>query len=327
MAEPKKRRAGADQALPFEKTLVEIEERLSKAQTDEERSAIAAELDKERRKVFESLTPWQRVQLARHPQRPRMLDFTTRILEDFVELHGDRALADDPAMVTGIGRFQGQTVCVVGQQKGTTTDEKLQRNFGMAGPEGYRKALRIFDMAERFGLPLLTFVDTPAAHPGVEAEQHGQGPAIARNLWALTRLRTPVFCAILSEGGSGGALGIAVGDWIAMLEHAIYVICPPERCAEILWRDAERKEIAASAMKVTAYDLKALGVIDSVVGEPPGGAHKDHAGAASILGEEVERFLAGCREGRWKPELRREKYRKMGAWIEDDAETARQAQA
>lgn len=327
MAEPKKRRAGADQALPFEKTIVEIEERLSKAQTDEERSALAAELEKERRKVFESLTPWQRVQLARHPQRPRMLDFTTRILEDFVELHGDRALADDPAMVTGIGRFQGQTVCVVGQQKGTTTDEKLQRNFGMAGPEGYRKTLRIFDMAERFGLPLLTFVDTPAAHPGVDAEQHGQGPAIARNLWALTRLKTPVFCAILSEGGSGGALGVAVGDWIAMLEHAIYVICPPERCAEILWRDAERKEIAASAMKVTAYDLKELGVIDSVVGEPLGGAHKDPAGAARILGKEVEMFLAGCREGRWKPELRREKYRKMGAWIEDDAETARQAQA
>lgn len=327
MAEPKKRRAGADQALPFEKTIVEIEERLSKAQTDEERSALAAELEKERRKVFESLTPWQRVLLARHPQRPRMLDFTTRILEDFVELHGDRALADDPAMVTGIGRFQGQTVCVVGQQKGTTTDEKLQRNFGMAGPEGYRKALRIFDMAERFSLPLLTFVDTPAAHPGVDAEQHGQGPAIARNLWALTRLKTPVFCAILSEGGSGGALGVAVGDWIAMLEHAIYVICPPERCAEILWRDAERKEIAASAMKVTAYDLKELGVIDSVVGEPLGGAHKDPAGAARILGQEVEMFLAGCREGRWKPELRREKYRKMGAWIEDDAETPRQAQA
>jgi len=312
------RKGGLDQFLPFEKRIVELENQLQVASCEEERRRIEEDLVREREAVFSNLRPWQRVLLARHPVRPRMLDYVRRIFEDLLELHGDRAIGDDPAMVCGIGRFHGETVAVAGQQKGITTEEKVKRNFGMPHPEGYRKALRIFEMAERLRLPVVTFVDTPAAHPGIEAEQHGQGPAIARNLWALMRISTPVFCAILGEGGSGGALGIAVGDWVAMFEHAIYVICPPERCAEILWRDAEKKELAAAAMKVTAQDLLRLGTIDVILPEPVGGAHRDPDAAARVLAKEIEWFLAGCKEGRWTVEKRREKFRKMGVWQETE---------
>lgn len=265
------------------------------------------------------MSAWDRVQLARHPKRPRMLDFTGRLLEDFIELHGDRAVGDDPAMVCGVGRFRGQTVFVVGQQKGVSTDEKVTRNFGMAHPWGYRKALRTFKMAERLGHPVLTFVDTPAAHPGVEAEQYGQGPAIAQSLLALMSLRTPVFSAILSEGGSGGALGVAVGDWVAMFEHAVYMICPPERCAEILWRDVGKREQAAEAMKVTAADLMEFGVIDRVLPEPKGGTHEDPGAAAEVLAEEIAGFLEDCRKGRWTLRRRQERFQRMGRWEEDAA--------
>jgi acetyl-CoA carboxylase carboxyl transferase subunit alpha len=314
LAEKRGGKPGFDQYLPFEKHLAELEQELAATTAKSKLQTLEKKIKKELETVFGNLTPWQRVLLARHAQRPRMLDYTTRILDDFIELHGDRAIGDDPAMICGIGRFKGQTVAVVGQQKGVSTDEKVTRNFGMAKPEGYRKALRVFELAERLGLPVLTFVDTPAAHPGLEAEQHGQGPAIARNLWKLMRLNTPVFCAVLGEGGSGGALGVAVGDWVAMFEHSIYVICPPERCAEILWRDAERKELAASAMKVTAGDLKGLGVIDTILPEPLGGAHRDPAGAAQVLSDEIATFLDGVREGRWTIERRRAKFRAMGLW-------------
>lgn len=311
-----KTRSTMDQTLPFERRIVELEGMIERAGSTDEREALSRELGREREAVFSNLTPWQRVQLARHPMRPRMLDYTARVLDDLIELHGDRCNGDDPAMVGGIGRFRGRTILVVGQQKGTTTEEKVQRNFGMAHPEGYRKALRLFETAERLHLPVVTFVDTPAAHPGIEAEQRGQGPAIARNLWALMRINTPVMCVVLAEGGSGGALGIAVGDWVAMFEHAIYVICPPERCAEILWRDSEKKELAASALKVTAQDLLELGVIDTILPEPGGGAHRHPEGAAQVLADAIERFLGECDQHRWGLERRRAKFRKMGIWRE-----------
>jgi len=317
IGEPKRRRrlsrkTGA--SLPFEQELDDLERRLGQASSEEERASLREELSRARVAVFDQLTAWQRVQLARHPARPRMLDFTGRILEDLMELHGDRAVGDDPAMVTGIGRFRGQTLVIVGQQKGVSTEEKVQRNFGMAHPEGYRKALRMFRLAERLHLPIVTFIDTPAAHPGIEAEERGQGPAIARNLLHSFELRAPMLSVVLSEGGSGGALAIAVADWVAMFEYAVYVICPPERCAEILWRDVEKKELAAEAMRVSAWDLKDLGLVDAVVHEPPGGAHRDADGAAEALAEEIDRFLVRWRSGQWTLERRREKFARMGAW-------------
>jgi acetyl-CoA carboxylase carboxyl transferase subunit alpha len=302
--------------LPFERPLVELEERIQRAADETERQTLQAELDIERHAVFADLTAWQRVQLARHPLRPRLLDYTSRILDDLVELHGDRAVGDDPAMVTGIGRFQGQTLVIVGHQKGVTTDEKVQRNFGMAHPEGYRKALRAFKLAERLHLPVITLVDTPAAHPGIEAEQRGQGFAIAQNLLECLGLRTPVLSVVLSEGGSGGALAVAVADRVAMFEYAVYMICPPERCAEILWRDVEKKEQAAAAMKITARDLFEQGIVDRVIPEPPGGAHRNPDGAAAALAEEIARFLADAGHGDWSVERRQEKFRRMGVWQE-----------
>ncbi|MBP8130203.1 MAG: acetyl-CoA carboxylase carboxyl transferase subunit alpha, partial [Candidatus Hydrogenedentes bacterium] len=254
-----------DQTLPFERELTNLQERLKEAASEEERHILEAELERQRGEVYANLTPWQRVQLARHPQRPRMLDYTSRILDDFIELHGDRAVGDDLAMVCGVARFRGKTIFVAGQQKGVSTDEKIRRNFGMAHPWGYRKALRIFRLAERLGHPIVTFVDTPAAHPGIEAEKFGQGPAIAGNLLACAGLRVPICAIVLSEGGSGGALAVAMADWVAMFEYAVYMICPPERCAEILWHDVEKRELAAAAMKVTAANLKELGVIDTVL--------------------------------------------------------------
>lgn len=315
----------AEPVLPFEKSISALDDAIRQAASDEDRRALEAKLEKELDALYSHLTPWQRVQLARHPARPRMLDFTSRIFEDFIELHGDRALGDDPAMVCGLGRFQGQTVFVVGHQKGVSTDEKVRRNFGMAQPWGYRKALRIFEMAERLGHPVVTLVDTPAAHPGIEAEQRGQGPAIAQNLLSCAGLQTPVFSVVLSEGGSGGALGIAVADWLVMFEYAVYLICPPERCAEILWRNVDKKALAAEALKASAADLHALGVIDAVLPEGTHPAHRNPDRAASLLAEELDRFLAGCRAGRWTPERRRERFRRMGQWTElEAAESIRQ---
>lgn len=270
-------------------------------------------LDREHAK---DLGAWERVQLARHSQRPRMLDYTSKILDDLYELHGDRAIGDDPAMVTGIGRFQGQTVMIVGQQKGVSTEEKVERNFGMAHPSGYRKAMRMYDMAERLRLPVLSFVDTPAAHPGVEAEERGQGPAIAQAILKSLSLKTPIFTVILGEGGSGGALAIGVGDYVAMFENAMYVICPPERCAEILWRDVEQKELAASALRLTAQDLHQFGIIDSIIREPGGGAHRNPDGAAQALNEEIEGFLAKARRGAWSADRRQKRFQRLGVWQE-----------
>jgi len=309
----------AELILPFEKRLIELETALGKVTDNEERTALEAELAAERDAVYAAITPWQRVQLARHPQRPRMLDFVGRVFEDFVELHGDRTLGDDAAMVCGLARFRGQTVFVAGQQKGVTTDEKVMRNFGMAHPSGYRKALRMFRLAERLGHPIVTFVDTPAAHPGIEAEQTGQGFAIAQNLLALSGIQAPIFSVVLSEGGSGGALGIAVADHIAMFEHAVYMICPPERCAEILWRDVEKKELAAAALRVTADDLKSLGVVDEILPEPGGGAHRDPDGAAAVLSDALATFLVQSASGAFSTEKRQERFQRMGVWDEASA--------
>lgn len=266
---------------------------------------------------FDTSASWEHVQLARHAARPRMLDYTSRILDDLYELHGDRALGDDPAMVTGIGRFQGETVMIVGQQKGVSTEEKVERNFGMAHPSGYRKAIRMYEMAERLRLPVLSFVDTPAAHPGVEAEEQGQGPAIAQAILKGLSLKTAIYTVILGEGGSGGALAIAVGDHVAMFENAMYVICPPERCAEILWRDVEKKELAASALRLTADELYKFGLVDSIIREPGGGAHRNPEGAAQALTEEIESFLVRWKRGAWSPVLRQKKFQRMGVWHEE----------
>jgi len=314
----KKSASTAEQLLPFEKPLFDLQEALERAESDEERAELREQLNRERTAVYSNIGPWQRVQLARHPLRPRMLGYAARLFDDFIELHGDRTLGDDAAMVCGFARFRGQTVAVIGQEKGITTDEKVRRNFGMAHPAGYRKALRIMKLAERYGFPVISFVDTPAAHPGIEAEQQGQGFAIAQNLLESSRLRTPIFAAILSEGGSGGALGIAMADYVAMFEYAVYMICPPERCAEILWRDVEQKELAAAALKVTADDLKELGVVDKVLKEPEGGAHRAPEAAAHVLGEAIARFLADCRKGAWSAEKRQAKFQRMGRWMEEE---------
>lgn len=258
------------------------------------------------------LNSWERIELARHASRPRMLFFVERLFEDFLELHGDRVSGEDPAIIGGIGRFEGQTVFVVGHQKGVSTDEKVQRNFGMAHPEGYRKALRLMRMAEHFGYPVISFIDTPAAYPGVEAEERGQGSAIARNLLEMSRLKTSLFAAILGEGGSGGALGLAVADYIVMFEHAVYMICPPERCAEILWRDQGKKQLAAEALRVTARDLLEFGVIDKVLTEPEGGAHLMPDAMVAPLGSEIRLFLEKHKKKHWTCQQRQKRLRNVG---------------
>jgi len=225
--------------------------------------------------IFTDLKPWQIAQLARHPQRPYTLDYVPRIFEDFQELHGDRAFADDHAIVGGVARLEGRPVMLIGHQKGRDTKEKIHRNFGMPRPEGYRKALRLMKTAERFKLPVLTFIDTPGAYPGIDAEERGQSEAIARNLLVMSHLKTPVICTVMGEGGSGGALAIGVGDRVMMLEYSTYSVISPEGCASILWKSAEKAPLAAEAMGITSSRLKELGLIDTVIPEPIGGAHRD----------------------------------------------------
>ena len=233
--------------------------------------------------IFSNLKPWQISQIARHPLRPYFLDYVERIFDDFEELHGDRAYADDQAIVTGIARLQGQPVVVIGHQKGRDTKEKLERNFGIPRPEGYRKALRVMELAERFNMPILTFIDTPGAYPGVGAEERGQSEAIARNLREMSQLKVPIICTVIGEGGSGGALAIGVGDQVMMLQYSTYSVISPEGCASILWKDAEKAPLAAEAMAITSDMLKEHGLIDSIIEEPLGGAHRDpDAMAASV---------------------------------------------
>jgi acetyl-CoA carboxylase carboxyl transferase subunit alpha len=301
--------------LPFERKLVELEERLLKSNSEEERKGLERDIKTEQDNIS-NLSAWERVQLARHNNRPKMLDYVNRIFDDFIEFHGDRVQGDDPALIGGIAQFAGRTVVVIGQQKGSSTDERVQRNFGMAHPDGYRKAMRLMELADRFGYPVISFVDTPAAHPGVEAEMRGQGPAIAQCILKCLTINVPLLSVVIGEGGSGGALAIAVGDHIAMFEHAMYVICPPERCAEILWRDVEQKELAASNMRLTAKELLKLGIVDKVLPEPKGGAHRSPEAAAQVLSEEIAWFLDGCAKKRWSRERRQRKFQAMGVWTE-----------
>jgi acetyl-CoA carboxylase carboxyl transferase subunit alpha len=281
---------------------------------DREIARLEQRIDRTRAELYRNLTPWQRVLVARHPSRPTTLDYVDRLLTDFVELHGDRRFADDHAIVAGLARYKGEPVLVVGHQKGSDTKQKIFRNFGYARPEGYRKALRAMKLAEKFRRPILCFVDTPAAYPGVESEERGVAEAIAYNLREMATLEVPIIVLVHGEGGSGGALGIAVGDRILMHEFAIYSVIPPEGCAAILWRDANKKVEAADALKLTAPDLLRLEVIDEIVAEPVGGAHTSPDRAAALLDVALHRALTEVAALDVKPRLdaRYEKFRQMG---------------
>ncbi|MCL6482115.1 MAG: acetyl-CoA carboxylase carboxyltransferase subunit alpha [Firmicutes bacterium] len=284
------------------------------ARTEVELERLRREVAELRREFFEHLDAWQRTQLARHPQRPYTLDFARLLFDHFSELHGDRAFGDDPSIVAGMARFAGRPVLVVGHQKGRDTKQKLARNFGMPKPEGYRKALRTVQLAAKFGRPIFSFVDTPGAYPGVDAEERGQAEAIARNLREIMLLPVPILVTITGEGGSGGALAIAVGDRINMLENAIYSVISPEGCASILWRDAAQAPQAAAALRITANDMRQLGLVDEIVPEPEGGAHTNHEEAARILQRVLERQLAELVRlpAAELLEQRYRKFRKMG---------------
>ena len=245
-----------------------------------------------RRQVTAAMGAWQKTELARHPQRPYLLDYVSLMFDGFDEVHGDRRFGDDPAMICGMAKFRGQPVLVVGQQKGRDVKQRVYRNFGQSSPEGYRKALRAMRMAEKFGHPILTFVDTPGAYPGLGAEERGQAEAIAYNLREMARLKVPVIVTITGEGGSGGALAIAIGDRVLMLENSIYSVISPEGCASIMWRDATKRDIAAEALRITAKDMVEFGVIDAVVPEPAGGAHRDPKAAADLLASELHKQLS-----------------------------------
>ena len=284
--------------LDFEQPIAELEAKIEELRYVGNDNEVnlgeeIAKLEKKARgltqSIFASLTPWQIAQVARHPRRPYTLDYIEHLFTDFEELAGDRAYADDAAIVGGLARFRGHPVVVIGHQKGRDTKEKVKRNFGMPRPEGYRKALRLMHMAERFSLPVMTFIDTPGAYPGVGAEERGQSEAIARNLFEMSKLRTPIICTVIGEGGSGGALAIGVGDHVMMLQYSTYSVISPEGCASILWKSAEKAPDAAEALGITSGRLRSLGLIDEVIPEPAGAAHRDHETIANSLGEALER--------------------------------------
>lgn len=313
----------AKSVLEFEKPVLELEQKIEEMRKysdnldiAEEISILEKKVNQLRESIFSNLTRWQRVQLARHPERPYTLDYIQHMLKDFVELHGDRHYGDDKAIVGGFGSLDGQTIMLIGQQKGRDTKSNLYRNFGMPNPEGYRKALRLMQTAAKFGKPIVTLLDTPGAYPGIEAEERGQAEAIARNLFEMSHLPVPIIVVIIGEGASGGALGIGVGDRILMFENAWYSVIAPESCSSILWRSWEYKEQAAEALKLTAPDLVEQGIVDRVVPEPPGGAHRNHEQAATILKEILVEELQALRK--LKPEKlvksRIEKFSSMGAW-------------
>ncbi|MBP8195349.1 MAG: acetyl-CoA carboxylase carboxyltransferase subunit alpha [Azonexus sp.] len=286
--------------LDFEQSIADLEAKIEELRFVQDDSAvdISEEIERLEKKsgqltkdIYAKLTPWQISQVARHPQRPYTLDYVQHIFTDFEELHGDRAFADDHAIVGGLARFNGQPVMIIGHQKGRDTKEKIYRNFGMPRPEGYRKALRLMKLAEKFGVPVMTFVDTPGAYPGIDAEERGQSEAIGRNLYVMAELKVPVIVTIIGEGGSGGALAIAVGDTVQMLQYSTYSVISPEGCASILWKSAEKAPEAAETMGITAHRLKTLGLIDKVVSEPLGGAHRDHAAMAQNLKKALQDAL------------------------------------
>lgn len=279
---------------------------------------LRGEVTQLRHEFYEHLGPWQRTLLARHAQRPYMMDYVRLLFEDFHELHGDRAYGDDAAMIAGFAKYKGRPVVVVGQQKGRDTKQRVALNFGQAKPEGYRKALRVMQLAGKFGRPIFTFIDTPGAYPGIDAEERGQAEAIARNLREMARIPVPIVVTITGEGGSGGALAIAVGDHINMLANSVYSVISPEGCASILWRDPTKAEAAAEALKITANDLNELGIIDEIVPEPEGGAHLDHEAAAGFLDRVLDRSLRDLLALQPLELLERRymKFRRMGLFFE-----------
>jgi acetyl-CoA carboxylase carboxyl transferase subunit alpha len=311
--------------LEFEKPILELENRIAELRASEDSVAARDEIAKleerlarQQQRVYSSLTAWQRTQIARHPKRPHTLDLVNLLLEDWVELHGDRVFGDDKAIVGGLALFEGEPVVVIGHQKGRDTRENIARNFGMPHPEGYRKALRLMQLAARFAKPVITFIDTPGAYPGLGAEERGQAEAIARNLREMAGLPTPVICVVTGEGGSGGALALGVGNRVLMLEYAIYSVISPEGCAAILWGEAGKAPEAAEIMRVTAPDLLKLGVIDAIVPEPVGGAHRDWDAAAASLRAVLREQLWELRS-KSEAELieeRQEKFRRIGVFEE-----------
>jgi acetyl-CoA carboxylase carboxyl transferase subunit alpha len=328
----KKEKAPEIPVLDFERPIVDLQRKIvalkhrSKAPHELSREIRileerAAQLQK---KIFSDLTPWQKVQLARHPARPYTLDYIARIVTDFRELHGDRRFADDGAMIAGIGFFEGQPVVVLGQQKGRKTKEKLARNMGMVKPEGYRKSMRLMDLAARFGHPVLCLLDTPGAFPGIDAEERGQAEAVAKSLEVMASLPVPILSIVIGEGGSGGALAIGVADRVLMMENAVYSVISPEGCASILFRSDDRKADAAAAMKITAPEILRLGVIDEIIPEAPGGAHRDFDLTARNLAEAIHRNLAELAplSAQQLKDQRYDKYRRMGAYVESGGRDA-----
>ncbi|MCH6567993.1 MAG: acetyl-CoA carboxylase carboxyltransferase subunit alpha [Nitrospinae bacterium] len=315
------------QSVEFERPIVEIEKKIEELRViangggmdvDEEIRRLEKKARQMTRDLYLKLNRWQRTLLARHPKRPYTLDYIRLMCSDFIELHGDRSYADDRSLVGGMAWFEGVPIMVMGQQKGRTTKEKVYRNFGMAHPEGYRKALRLMKIAEKFGRPILTLIDTPGAYPGIGAEERGQAEAIARNQFEMATLRVPFIAAVIGEGGSGGALALGVGNRVIMQENAIYSVISPEGCASILWRDTAKAPEAAEAMKITAQDLLELGVVDEIVREPMGGAHRDHNRAASLLRRVIRRHLGELMA--MSPEEliahRYDRFRRLGVYAE-----------
>lgn len=312
--------------LDFEKPILELERKIEELKkfTFSEKIDLSSEikklddkLERVKREVFENLTPWQRVQIARHPKRPYTLDYISLIMTDFVEIHGDRVFGDDRALICGFARIDGQKIIVMGHQKGRDTKENLMRNFGSAHPEGYRKAIRVMKLGEKFKLPVVVFIDTPGAYPGIGAEERGQAEAIAHNLMEMARLKTPIVVVVIGEGGSGGALGVGIGDRICVLSNAYYSVISPEGCAAILWKDRAMAPEAAKALKLTAHDLLDFGLIDEIIVEPLGGAHRDPQAMAQTIKVSVTKYLKEL--SALAPdkliEARYEKYRKIGAFL------------
>jgi acetyl-CoA carboxylase carboxyl transferase subunit alpha len=305
----------------IEKLQREVEElrRLARPEIpSEDLDRLRSEVSQLRSEFYQHMGAWQRTQLARHPQRPYLMDYVRLLFEDFHELHGDRAFGDDAAMIAGFARYHGRHVAIVGQQKGRDTKQRVALNFGQAKPEGYRKALRVMHLAAKFGRPVFTFIDTPGAYPGIDAEERGQAEAIARNLREMARLPVPIVVTVTGEGGSGGALAIAVGDRVNMLENSVYSVISPEGCASILWRDSTKAEVAAEALKITARDLNELGIIDEIIPEPEGGAHLDHEASAAAVGRALDRSLRELLSltPRDLLQQRYEKFRRMGLFFE-----------
>lgn len=310
--------------LDFEEPIKELKEQIenateiakkSEVDVDSTIQELETKLKEKTEEIFKELTPWQRVQLSRHPDRPYTLAYIDAITGgDFIELHGDRNVKDDKAMVGGFGNVDGQTVMFIGQQKGVNTKMRQYRNFGMANPEGYRKALRLMRMAERFNKPIVTFIDTPGAYPGLEAEERGQGEAIARNLFEMFQLKVPVICIVIGEGASGGALGIGIGDKVIMLENTWYSVISPESCSSILWRSWDYKEVAASALNLTSKDMHRLKLIDGVIKEPMGGAHANHEEVFKSVKREIKKHITNLSKlsPEERCEKRIEKFCKMG---------------